>query len=266
MIAVFAALVVGIVAIAGGEEDAPCRGPNCPLKKPKKPLPKPAPKKPKPKPWGNRKSLAVCQGGEEDAEQSSWVNGRESEGEVLTADFPGTLYMSNIGSKRDGAGMCVMTSIEMLCHYLGMEDYYGLRDWCAREPGGAYRQKVADQIERFEKARGITNRASYLQYEGPNPEPLLEEIDKAGLPFAHSYGWSPRYHQRIAHMVANTKFSGRFSAVLDNNPMNDFDPATNHIFEWMSREEMIRRAKLGGGNMWIFVWLVPPPPPCPKVR
>lgn len=97
------------------------------------------------------------------------------------------------------------------------------------------------------------------------------------MPFAHSYGWSPRYHGRIAHMVADCHYGttgsgpngtqGKYAAVLDNNPMDDFHPEQNQIFEWMDKSEMIRRGKLGqGGNFWLFAWLAPPPPPVPKVE
>lgn len=197
-------------------------------------------------------------------DKSSWVNGRRHEGETITADFPGSLYMSNIGSKVDGAGMCVMTSIEILAHYLGLTDYYGLRDWCAQEKGGAWPEKVDRQIAAFEKAHGITRRAPYLQYTGSDPTAVLDRLDQAGLPFAHSYSYSPRYPRRIAHMVSNVKFSGKYSVVLDNNPMNDLHPESNEMFEWMSKEEMLKRA--GGREIWIFAWLAPPPPPVPQPR
>lgn len=275
--------VAAMIPVAMLDETPPARCPNgkCPVKpppaspkKPDTPVPQPSPK---PKPWphcgyqtvglgsngvskGEISAVSVYVGGKE-----SWVNGRESHGEVLTADFPPSFYMQNIGSHKDGAGMCVMTSITMCAKYLGLKDYYGLRDWCANEPGGAYRGKVDDQIHRYEKALGIANPVPYLQYEGPDPGPILEAIDKARLPFAHTYGWSPRYHSRIAHMVADCHY-GTLAAVLDNNPMSDFDVPNAKMFEWMDRNEMIRRAKLGGGNMWVHCWLAPPPPPCPKVK
>lgn len=248
--------------------------PSCPDGKCKlKPAPRPTPMQPKrprpqprPCPGTDARCLAVGEVSAKDG-KSSWVNGREADGEVLTADFPGTLYMKNIGSYKDGAGMCVMTSITMCAKYLGLADYYDLRDWCANEPGGGYRTKVDNQIRRYEKAKGIAAPVAYLQYEGPDPGPVLEAIDRARLPLAHTYGWSPRYNSRIAHMVAGVKHSGRLAVVLDNNPMTDFDIGSNKIFEWMSRAEMIRRAKLGqGGNLWLFAWLAPPPPPCPKVE
>lgn len=193
---------------------------------------------------------------------TSWVNGRSHDNETLTADFPGSLYMQNIPSRVDGAGMCVMTSIEILAHYLGLTDYYGIRDRCAEEPGGGWPEKVVRQIAAWEKAKGIKP-IPYLQYAGSDPRAVLERLDKAGLPFAHSYSYSPRYGGRIAHMVANVKFGGKYSVVLDNNPMNDLHPETNEMFEWMPKEEMLRRA--GGREIWIFAWLAPPPPPVPAV-
>lgn len=288
--ALAACLALGSVAMLVSSDTPTCPGGKCPLPPPDpspnkpKPAPKPEPKNPRrpcPGTTAGYQTVGLgsacgqcnpyvpwlpCPSDDDDqADKESWVNGRESNGEVLTADFPGSLYMSNIGSKRDGAGMCVATSITMLFRYLGLRPYYDFRDFAAREPGGAYSAKIDDQLRRYEKAKGITTPIRYLQYEGPDPGPILDAIDKANLPFAHSYGWSPRYNHRIAHMVANCKYNGALSAVLDNNPMSDFDPASAHMFEWMPKEEMVRRAKLGGGNMWIFCCLEPPPPPCPKV-
>lgn len=171
--------------------------------------------------------------------------------------------MSNIPSRVDGAGMCVNTSIETLARYLGLTDYYGFRDWSAGFSGGGWPERVDELIGRWERERGIKP-VPYLQYTGSDPRAVLERLDRAGLPFAHSYSYSPRYGGRIAHMVCNVKFGGKYSVVLDNNPMNDLHPDTNEMFEWMPKEEMLKRA--GGREIWIFAWLAAPPPPVPKAR
>ena len=274
---------------------APC--PDCPNDPdcPHCPRPKPGPHpQPQPKPWGPHAAPSVegecpcgpecccgddcrCPGcpchriaddddDEADGDRSSWVNGRSSKGETLTCDFPDQLWISNIGSHRDGAGMCVMSSIEMCALYLGLDQYKGLRDWCANEPGGAYPEKVSDQIPRFEKAKNIPTekRVPFLQYEGRDVESFLAEVDRAGLMAGITYGRSPRYgRDTIYHMVATPK-CGRtgLNVVLDNNPIGGVGPG--HLFEWMSHREMMARIVHADGNEgWCFAWLACPPPPIP---
>lgn len=186
----------------------------------------------------------------------SFENGLEHEGHVLTVDLPHHEHMKNIGSYRDGAGMCVMSSIEMAAKWHGLDELRGLRNWCAKESGGAYPSKVDRQLKAFFKEKGIKP-IPYLQYEGRNPEKLIELIDKTGRMACITYGYSPRYGGRISHMVCSPMYRGQYGVVLDNN-----FPGENR-YEWMSKEELINRMKSGGGA-WIFVWLTPGPPPLPK--
>lgn len=198
------------------------------------------------------------------ADRASWAGGRTHAGENLDVDLPEAEHITNIGSHVDGLGMCVMSSIEMSFRWAGVEEMRGLRDWCAREPGGGYPAKVDKQIAAFCRSRGIPV-PKYVQYEGPDPGPVIEAALKSGRMAAITYGWSPRYKDEdgviltyIAHMTNCVKFSGRFAAVLDNN-----FPGEGR-YEWMDREELVRRCKFPQSSGWVFVALNPPPPPSPR--
>ena len=54
---------------------------------------------------------------------SSVINSREHEGEIITCDLPLSEMIRNIGSKLDGAGMCVFSSIEMAARWQGLEEW-----------------------------------------------------------------------------------------------------------------------------------------------
>src|SRR5579885_3641356 len=81
------------VSLATAGQPRPCPGPGpCPVPRPK---PSPGPDDPPPIP-----------------KSGSWVNGVTCKGLSITCDLPNHQQMKNIGSKLDGAGMCVFTSIE----------------------------------------------------------------------------------------------------------------------------------------------------------
>ncbi len=65
-------------------------------------------------------------------------------------------------------------------------------------------------------------------------------------------------------MVNGVHFGPKYATVLDNNFIGD------NAYEWMTREEFVRRMRLesGGrqGSAWVFVWLTPGAPPPPKAR
>jgi hypothetical protein len=195
--------------------------------------------------------------------ENSQVAGRSYNNEVLDVDLPGTLHIKNIGSKADGAGMCVMSSIEMAAIWSNMDKrWVGLRDWCAQEPGGAYPDKVAKQLDKYAKEKGITNvKDLYIQYEGTDPWPVVEAALKTGRMPCITYGYSPRYggQSSIAHMVCAVRgASGKYGVVLDNNFPGE------SAYEWMEISELKRRIIHPGRTGWVFVWLAPPPPPSPR--
>ncbi|MCE9531352.1 MAG: hypothetical protein K8T89_09570 [Planctomycetes bacterium] len=191
--------------------------------------------------------------------------GRSYQSEELACDLPGTEHMRNIGSKLDGYGMCVFTSVEHAARWHGLEQFRGFRDWCAeRYPGGGDPDKLDQLLAAYCKAKGIVC-PPYIQYEGPDVRPILELCDKTGRMACITYGQSPRYigprspTGTIAHMTNCPKFSGQLAVCLDNNFPGEAS------YEWMPLAEMERRIKHPRAkNGWVFVWLAPSPPPVPR--
>src|ERR1041385_8595259 len=84
------------------------------------------------------------------AGQTSKVAGPVFEGQELTCDLPPQEQFRNIGSKVDGAGMCVNSSIEMAARAQGLEQMRGYRDWTAQiAGGGSYPDKVDKQLAQW---------------------------------------------------------------------------------------------------------------------
>lgn len=198
---------------------------------------------------------------------SSFVNGRSHDGEKLACDFPVELFMTNIGSRRDGLGMCVNTSIEMSALWAGLEQMRGFRDWTANFGGGSHSAQVDQQIAAWCRHKSITV-PPYVQYTGDSPEEILSLCDQTSRMSAIAYGYSPRYGQPINHMVCCPKFSGRYGVVLDNNLIGG--NTREKLFEWMDKAELVKRMKtMNRGGMpaktkaWVFAWLAPSPPPVP---
>lgn len=202
------------------------------------------------------------------------VAGKAYSGEEITADLPLPEMMWNIGSRVDGLGMCVMTSIEQAAGYQGLGQYRGLREWAARYPGGAYPSKVDDQLAKFAREK-LLPPPQYLQYTGGDPtelRELLELIDRTGRIACIAYGYSARYGGPINHMVFSPKpGSGKWACIVDNNKIGGVTDDESKRFEWMARAELEDRMRTQAGrfgsvqksNPWVFVWLAPPPPPVP---
>jgi hypothetical protein len=207
-------------------------------------------------------SLALFVPGQQPSK--SFVNGVTHDGESITADLPESEHIKNIGSRIDRAGMCVFSAIEMAALYQGLEQMRGFRDWCADNyPGGGYPSKVEKLLEAWFKKNNIPP-VPYMQYEGNNPEEILTIVNKTERMACVTYGYSPRYGRSfIAHMVNNVMYGKKYGVVLDNNFVGD------GAYEWMEKDELIRRIRLqrGGrqGAAWIFVWITPGAPPPPKV-
>jgi hypothetical protein len=180
----------------------------------------------------------------------SRVGGRTSPDgkEELMVDLPGSEHLKNAAGK-DGSGLCVFTSLEHSGRWQNVEALRGFQQKMRKEAGGGWPQKVDAMLKKY--AAGV----SYVQYTGSDPG-LLKLTLRTGRMPSVTYGYSPRYGGRIAHMVNLAHLSDRWACVLDNN-----FPGENQ-YEWMAPEEFYRRWKMGGSG-WAVVLLNPPPPPIP---
>lgn len=176
-------------------------------------------------------------------------------GTEVTCHLPKHEHIKNVGGS-DGSGLCVNSSILMAGVYQGIESVRDLQNWSRRFPGGSYPSKVDQQLKQYYDEKGLPV-PPYMQVETRSPEKVMELIDKTGRMACITYGYSPRYGSRIAHMTCAPGYS-KYGVCLDNN-----FPGT---WEWMSKEELINRMKAFDGKAWIFVWLTPPPPPPPVIR
>lgn len=176
--------------------------------------------------------------------------------EEVTADLPVTQRIHNVPSRVDGAGMCVMSSIEMMFRYHSQDQYRGLRDWCAQQPGGGYPQKVDDQIRAFCQARNVPA-PSYFQYEGQDLNILRQALlTQRMVAVTYSGQDGVRYRGRIYHMVCLVHLSSRWAAILDNNGIGE-----NELL-WMTPQDFQQRW-VQGQNGWAVICTSAPPPPAP---
>jgi hypothetical protein len=203
----------------------------------------------------------------------SWVGGKTHDGETVAADCPVAYISQNIGSKIDGAGMCVDTSVETQAKYLGLDEIRGFRDyWASAEGGGNTPTGLVRQLKSWATRKGI-DEPKYLQYTGPDPVALLDLCGRTERGCAIAYGYSPRYGRAINHMVFCPHPRGpKFGAVADNNVFGGLTPEEPKRYEWMGRDELVKRMKTQAdrngravnADAWVFTFLEPPPPPSPK--
>jgi hypothetical protein len=65
----------------------------------------------------------------------------------------------------------------------------------------------------------------------------------------------------------------KYAAVADNNLIGGVQADEAHRYEWMDRDELVRRMKTQSDRFgratpcdaWVFCWSAPPPPPSPKL-
>ena len=180
----------------------------------------------------------------------SSVGGRTSPdgAEEIQIDLPGQQHLKNSEGK-DGLGLCVFTSVEHAARWQNTEAVAGFQKKMRLEPGGGWPDKLAAMMDRH------CSGAPYLQYEGHDPGLIRLAIDTGRMP-AITYGFSPRYGGRVAHMVNLVHLTDRWACVLDNNFPGDTQ------YEWMTPAELSHRWTMGGGG-WAVLLLSPPPPPIP---
>lgn len=182
---------------------------------------------------------------------------RAPDGTEIHCDLPGSEHLKNKGG-RDGAGLCVFTSIDHSARWQQVPQLIGFRDWMTKHPGGGYPSKVTKMISQICKERGMLEPA-YIQVEGADLEVLKRACVGGRMPGV-TYCRSPtgRYGgQTIAHMVSLPHADAKNFCVLDNNY-----PGADQ-YEWMTPEEF-RKTYTGGGGGWAVILLEPGPPPPPK--
>jgi hypothetical protein len=195
------------------------------------------------------------------------VNESAPDGTQPAIDFPEELWFPNIGSKIDGAGMCVFTAAEFAGVYAGLDEFRGFRDWCAsRYPGGGYPEKLLKLTQEYCEKKGIPRERfdpakDLLQIEHSDPryiELCVRNGWCCGLSLYHSDRYKdPRTGQVlkiIYHMTNCAHFGdGKWGAVLDNNFRSlEWKPAEKYLADSMYQ-----------GRYWLFAFRAVGPPPAP---
>lgn len=175
---------------------------------------------------------------------------------VVACDLPADLRQKNVGG-RDGAGLCVFTSIMHSARYQNERRLWDFQTQMKKEPGGGYPEKVDRMIEKYGSG------AQYVQHQGGDLEFLFRALQSGRMPSVTYSGRDPHYgRQRVSHMVNLVHLdppgsSPRLAAVLDNNYVGETQ------LVWMTAAEFQDRWKdMSGG--WAVVLLSPPPPPVPR--
>lgn len=215
----------------------PCPGPGpCPV-------PRPTPPKPKPSPWGPGAIEAVSIGGPVGPD-----------GTQVEADLPVSLRKKNVGG-RDGAGLCVFTSIMHAARYQGERRLWDFQEKMTHELGGGYPEKVDKMIAKYGEG------TKYVQYEGADPSVIRQAIAAGRMASVTWDGYhDPHYGgSKIAHMVNCVQYTDRAVCLLDNNFIGDGE------LVWMTPDDF-QRGWTEGKSGWAVVLLNPAPPPAPLIK
>lgn len=166
------------------------------------------------------------------------------------AQLPAHQKRKNVGG-RDGAGLCVFTSIEYASRWQNEPRLADFQTKMRVELGGGWPDKVDKMIAKYGKGVG------YVQHTGGDLEFLRAALKSGRMPAVTYNGHDPNYGKRsIAHMVNIIYLDDQWAAITDNN-----FPGENQIV-WMSVAAFKQRW-MGNGGGWAVVLLSPPPPPVP---
>lgn len=179
-------------------------------------------------------------------------DGPTHDGVTVAIDYPVSQRTKNIGG-RDGAGLCVFTSIGHAAREQNVDPLKDFQEWMRQYPGGGYPQKVDDMIAR----KCGTSKPLYIQYEGRDPAILKAALAGGRMPSITYDGRDGHYRGTIAHMVNLVHFDDKYAVVLDNNFIGEKD------LVWLSPEELLSRW-YGGRDGWAVVLLNPGKPPKAK--
>lgn len=168
----------------------------------------------------------------------------------VACDLPVSERMRNVGG-RDGAGLCVFTSIQNAARYQNESRLANFQADMRKEPGGGYPAKVDAMIRKY--GQGMKD---YLQYEGNDPTILKVAINTGRMPSVTYNGHDPHYRGTIAHMVNLVYLDDHVACILDNNFIGEDE------LVWMTADEFYQRWRGDGG--WAVILMSPPPPPVPR--
>lgn len=173
------------------------------------------------------------------------------------ASIPTKYWTKNVGG-RDGAGLCVFTSIQ---HSAVRQNEAVLRDfqqWMRSKPGGGYPKKVDAMIAAKCLQEGRPT-PSYLQVRNNDLEILRAACASGRMPgITYCYSPSGRYGgRRISHMVSLIHADKNWFGILDNNYVSPGQ------IEWLSEKEFYG-TYTGQDGGWSVILLNEGPPPRPK--
>lgn len=171
----------------------------------------------------------------------------------VACDLPVSQRKRNVGG-RDGAGLCVFTSIMHAARWQNEPLLQNFQQDMQQERGGGYPEKVDTMIAKYGKG------TRYMQYEGRDDAILEAAIRSGRMPSVTYNGRDPHYgNQSIAHMVSLVGYDRKnnWACVLDNNFIGEKE------LVWLSLEDFLSRWRGGGSMGWTVVLLTPPPPPPP---
>lgn len=182
------------------------------------------------------------------AADSATVDGNRHMGVELQVDLPFSQHVKNFGAPKDNMGLCVFATMDMDARWHNERRLIGIIN--KLDKGGGWPAKVDAVIK--EHAPDL----KYVQYEGTDPS-ILDKALSEGRPAGVTYGYGERYQmETIAHMVLLVHLDSKWAAILDNN-----FPGT---YEWMPREEFLKRWVHPSKEGWAYVFLGAIPPPIPK--
>lgn len=207
--------------------------------------PCPVPIKPKPRPWGDGSVAPV---GADKPGKPVLGGPVAPDGKTeIVCDLPVSEKKKNTGG-RDGAGLCVFTSIEYCARWQSEIPLVDFQKVMKGEPGGGYPEKVERMIAKY--APGV----EYLQDTSGDLN-IIRSALKSGRMVAVTYcGYDPHYRGYVAHMVDCVLLDDSddgWACINDNN-----DPEK---FVWMSVREFKRRYD-GNGKGWCVILFAPAPP------
>jgi hypothetical protein len=164
----------------------------------------------------------------------------------VACDLPAEEKKKNVGG-RDGAGLCVFTSIEYSARWQNERRLKNFQAQMRQEPGGGYPSKVDKMIDKYGKG------TRYIQSTSKDWELVKAAIKSGRMPAVTYNGHDPHYRGTIAHMVSLAHADDTWVAVTDNNYPGD----NQHV--WLSPADFKER-----WDGWAVYLIAPPPPPPPR--